>query len=170
MDQQKQMMRMGWGRFAAMVGTSTFIMFFLMYQLIYSLDHALFSLNRFVATLVMGCVMASVMLGFMWSMHPDRRINIGILAVAAVVFTGALWLVRSQITVDDNGCGLPAAEHSAVLGRFSRGSTAASGGSGLGLALVAQQAALHGGRIELSDSPLGGLRATLRIASGLPPS
>ena len=77
---------------------------------------------------------------------------------------------RLEITVDDNGCGLPVAEHSAVLGRFSRGSTAASGGSGLGLALVAQQAALHGGRIELSDSPLGGLRATLRIASGLPPS
>ena len=44
-----------------------------------------------------------------------------------------------------------------MLGRFSRGSTAAPGGSGLGLALVAQQAALHGGRIELSDGPLGGL-------------
>ncbi|HNM86305.1 MAG: HAMP domain-containing sensor histidine kinase [Mycobacterium sp.] len=71
-----------------------------------------------------------------------------------------------EITVDDNGRGLPAEEHTAVLGRFSRGSTAASGGSGLGLALVAQQAALHGGRVELSDSPLGGLRATLTVATG----
>ena len=35
----------------------------------------------------------------------------------------------------------------------------AAGGSGLGLALVVQQAALHGGNIVLSDSPLG--RATL---------
>jgi signal transduction histidine kinase len=68
------------------------------------------------------------------------------------------------IVVDDNGRGLPAAEHEAVLGRFSRGSNAAPGGSGLGLALVAQQAALHGGTIELSDSPLGGLRATLTLA------
>jgi two-component system, OmpR family, sensor histidine kinase PrrB len=69
------------------------------------------------------------------------------------------------ITVDDNGRGLPADEHETVLGRFRRGSTAASGGSGLGLALVAQQAALHGGRIELSDGPLGGLRATLTLSA-----
>jgi signal transduction histidine kinase len=69
------------------------------------------------------------------------------------------------IVVDDNGRGLPTEEHQAVLGRFSRGSTAAPGGSGLGLALVAQQAALHGGRIELSDGPLGGLRATLTVSA-----
>ncbi|ODQ95843.1 sensor histidine kinase [Mycolicibacterium holsaticum] len=69
------------------------------------------------------------------------------------------------IVVDDNGRGLPVAEHRSVLGRFARGSTAAPGGSGLGLALVAQQATLHGGDIELSDGPLGGLRATLTVSS-----
>lgn len=69
------------------------------------------------------------------------------------------------IVVDDNGRGLPAEEHKAVLGRFSRGSTAAPGGSGLGLALVAQQAALHRGSIELSDGPLGGLHATLTVSA-----
>ena len=69
------------------------------------------------------------------------------------------------IIVDDNGRGLPEEEHQAVLGRFSRGSNAAPGGSGLGLALVAQQAALHGGGIELSNGPLGGLRATLTIST-----
>ncbi|MET0698527.1 MAG: HAMP domain-containing sensor histidine kinase [Mycobacterium sp.] len=69
------------------------------------------------------------------------------------------------IVVDDNGRGLPADEHEIVLGRFSRGSTATQGGSGLGLALVAQQATLHGGTIELSDGPLGGLRATLTVAT-----
>jgi two-component system sensor histidine kinase PrrB len=68
------------------------------------------------------------------------------------------------IVVDDDGRGLPPDEYVTVLGRFSRGSTATPGGSGLGLALVAQQAALHGGRIELSESPLGGLRATLTLA------
>lgn len=73
------------------------------------------------------------------------------------------------ITVDDNGRGLPADEHETVLGRFRRGSTAAPGGSGLGLALVAQQAALHGGRIELSDGPLGGLRATLTLSTSPQP-
>ena len=72
---------------------------------------------------------------------------------------------RMTIIVDDNGRGLPAEEHRDVFGRFARGSTAEPGGSGLGLALVAQQAALHGGCIELSDGPLGGLRATLSVST-----
>ena len=74
-----------------------------------------------------------------------------------------------MIVVDDNGHGLPEEEHEIVLGRFSRGSNAAPGGSGLGLALVAQQAELHGGRIELSNGPLGGLRATLTISTSPEP-
>ncbi|OBF29156.1 HAMP domain-containing sensor histidine kinase [Mycobacterium sp. ACS4331] len=82
-----------------------------------------------------------------------------------IVLTARRDADEMAIIVDDNGCGLPADEHQIVLGRFSRGSTAAAGGSGLGLALVAQQAALHGGHIELSDGPLGGLRATLTVAA-----
>jgi two-component system, OmpR family, sensor histidine kinase PrrB len=70
-----------------------------------------------------------------------------------------------DIVVDDNGRGLPVEEHRNVLGRFARGSTAEAGGSGLGLALVSQQAALHDGSIELSDGPLGGLRATLTVST-----
>lgn len=76
MNQDKEMMSMGWGRFAGMIATSTFVMFFLMYQLVYSVDHAMFSVSRLVASLVMGCVMAVVMLGFMWSMykgHDDQE-------------------------------------------------------------------------------------------------
>ena len=73
------------------------------------------------------------------------------------------------IVVDDDGCGLPVEEHVFVMGRFARGSTAAPGGSGLGLALVAQQAELHGGGIELSDGPLGGLRATLTVSTSPEP-
>ena len=82
-----------------------------------------------------------------------------------IVLTARRDADEMAIIVDDNGCGLPADEHQTVLERFSRGSTAAAGGSGLGLALVAQQAALHGGHIELSDGPLGGLRATLTVAA-----
>jgi two-component system, OmpR family, sensor histidine kinase PrrB len=81
------------------------------------------------------------------------------------VETGQRSAESLTIVVDDNGRGLPVEEHDNVMGRFARGTTAAPGGSGLGLALVAQQAALHGGRVELSDSPLGGLRATLTIAT-----
>ena len=72
MDQNKQMMKMGWGRFAAMIATSTFIMFFLMYQLVYEADHLMFSVNRLIAALVMGAVMTIVMIGFMWSMYEGQ--------------------------------------------------------------------------------------------------
>ena len=67
------------------------------------------------------------------------------------------------LTVDDDGAGLPADEREAVLGRFVRGSTAGAPGSGLGLALVAQQAARHGGRVRLEDAPAGGLRVSLTL-------
>ena len=65
MDHQQHAMKMGWSRFATMIATSAIIMFFLMYQLVYSFDHATFSLNRLIASLLMGCVMAAVMLAFM---------------------------------------------------------------------------------------------------------
>jgi two-component system sensor histidine kinase PrrB len=68
-----------------------------------------------------------------------------------------------EITVDDNGTGVPEEERAEVFERFSRGSTASRSGSGLGLALVAQQAELHGGTASLGMSPLGGARLLLRL-------
>ena len=67
------------------------------------------------------------------------------------------------IAVDDNGTGVPESERTAVFERFARGSTASRSGSGLGLALVAQQADIHGGTAALEDSPLGGARLVLRL-------
>ncbi|WP_330257611.1 HAMP domain-containing histidine kinase [Nocardia sp. NBC_00565] len=67
------------------------------------------------------------------------------------------------ITVDDNGRGIPVEERTAVFERFFRGSQASKGGSGLGLALVAQQAQLHGGRAYFDDSPLSGVRLVLDL-------
>lgn len=68
-----------------------------------------------------------------------------------------------QLVVDDSGPGVPPAERATVLERFGRGSTVAKGGSGLGLALVDQQARLHGGEVTLADSPSGGLRVAIRL-------
>jgi two-component system sensor histidine kinase PrrB len=68
-----------------------------------------------------------------------------------------------EIAIDDNGSGVPEAERSAVFERFARGSTGSHSGSGLGLALVAQQAELHGGTASLEDSALGGVRLMLRL-------
>jgi len=92
---------MSYARFAAMIATSTAVMFGLMYLNTYALDHVLFSQTRMWMAFVMGAVMAVIMLGFMWSMYKYRSFNIAILAGAVVVFAGALWLVRSQETVDD---------------------------------------------------------------------
>ncbi|MEX0581351.1 MAG: HAMP domain-containing sensor histidine kinase [Mycobacterium sp.] len=69
-----------------------------------------------------------------------------------------------SVTVDDNGSGVPEAERHTVFERFSRGSTASRSGSGLGLALVAQQAELHGGTASLATSGLGGAQLALNLA------
>jgi signal transduction histidine kinase len=113
--------------------------------------------------------------GTVWGWPGGLRLAVDNLVRNAVAHGEATRIVLSAhrdtrvqaivIVVDDNGRGLPAEEHQAVMGRFARGSTAAAGGSGLGLALVAQQAALHGGTIELSDGPMGGLRATLTVST-----
>ncbi len=68
-----------------------------------------------------------------------------------------------EITVDDNGAGVPEEERKMVFERFHRGTTASRSGSGLGLALVAQQAEIHGGTASLEVSPMGGARLMLRL-------
>jgi len=92
---------MSYMRFAAMIATATVVMFGLMYLNTYALDHVAYSQTRTWMALVMGAVMAVIMLGFMWSMYNDRRINASIIAGSVIVFAGALWLVRSQTTVYD---------------------------------------------------------------------
>jgi signal transduction histidine kinase len=114
-------------------------------------------------------------LGVVWGWPSGLRLAVDNLVRNAIQHGKATRIVLEArrageeivIKVDDNGRGLPVEERTTVLGRFSRGTTAAPGGSGLGLALVAQQAALHRGSIELSDSPLGGLRATLTVSDAV---
>jgi Domain of unknown function (DUF305) len=50
---------------------------------------------------VMGATMAVIMLSFMRHMLNNRRMNIGIVLASVIVFSVALWLVRSQATVED---------------------------------------------------------------------
>ena len=92
---------MSYRRFAAMIATSTVVMWGLMYATVYEPAHATWSQTRLWMALFMGAAMAIVMLGFMWSMNPDRRANTLILVGAAAVFIGGLWLARSQATVGD---------------------------------------------------------------------
>ncbi|MFC3100788.1 DUF305 domain-containing protein [Altererythrobacter lauratis] len=102
MEKQHQAMsKMGWGRFVAMIATSSAIMFVLMYQLVYSSEHVMFSLNRFIASLVMGCVMTAVMLGFMWSMYEGQSTKVMVLVAAVVAGIALLAVNRTQALVGD---------------------------------------------------------------------
>jgi hypothetical protein len=98
---REEKMGMGYGRFAAMIATSTAVMFGLMYVNVYALGHIEFSQTRFWMAFVMGAAMALIMLGWMWSMYKSRTVNLAIIGGSVVVFAVALWLVRSQATVDD---------------------------------------------------------------------
>ena len=89
-------------RFMAMVGTSTVIMFGLMYLNTYVIDHVFWSETRFWMMFVMGAVMAVVMLAFMWGMYKNKAKNWIIIGVAVVTFALSLFLVRSQTTIDDS--------------------------------------------------------------------
>ncbi len=67
------------------------------------------------------------------------------------------------LTVDDAGPGIPPEDRERVFDRFFRRADAAGEGSGLGLAIVRKVAERHGAEVQLSDSPLGGLRASVRF-------
>jgi PAS domain S-box-containing protein len=69
--------------------------------------------------------------------------------------TGAL------LRVDDRGPGVPDAEKETIFQAFARGSEVEATGVGVGLSLVAQFAALHGGRAWVEDNPGGG--ASFRV-------
>ncbi|MEU2037138.1 sensor histidine kinase [Nocardia niwae] len=69
------------------------------------------------------------------------------------------------LTVDDAGPGVPAADRDRIFERFA---TARSGrrspdGSGIGLALVAETVATHGGRVHCTERPGGGARFVVRL-------
>ncbi len=71
-----------------------------------------------------------------------------------------------NVTIDDDGPGIPANMREEVFKPFLRLDDARNqdeGGTGLGLAIARDIARSHGGDIMLGDSPMGGLRAAVRI-------
>jgi two-component system osmolarity sensor histidine kinase EnvZ len=73
------------------------------------------------------------------------------------------WLT---VTIDDDGPGIPAEKRDEVFRPFVRLDEARNqdeGGTGLGLAIARDIARGHGGDIQLGESPLGGLRASVRV-------
>ena len=71
---------------------------------------------------------------------------------------------RVRIVVEDAGPGVAPSERARIFERFARGTTARHRvGTGLGLALVAEHAQLHGGRALVEDRPGGGSRFIVEL-------
>ncbi len=98
MEQQR---KTNYGLFAAMIATSTVVMFGLMYLNTFDLSHVRWSETRVYMAFLMGAAMAVIMLSFMRGMYHNSRTNLAIYLGSLAVFAGALFLVRSQITVQD---------------------------------------------------------------------
>ena len=84
-----------------MIATSTVVMYALMYLNTYAWRQVFFSETRLWMALLMGATMAVIMLAFMLGMYESRRINLAIFGSAIAVFALSLWIVRSQVLMDD---------------------------------------------------------------------
>ena len=84
---------------------------------------------------------------------PDRKL--------AVNVTARLMAGEVCISIEDNGPGIVSTERARVLERFYQVTGGNSQGSGLGLSLVDQQMVIHGGKVVIGKSDLGGALVTL---------
>ncbi|EHN08872.1 periplasmic sensor signal transduction histidine kinase [Patulibacter medicamentivorans] len=71
--------------------------------------------------------------------------------------------VGPRLVVADDGPGIAAEERERIFEPFVRGSGVDRPGSGLGLALVAQQVGHHGASVTIDDASIGGARVTVRF-------
>lgn len=80
-----------------------------------------------------------------------------------VVISTAIENDRGVLVVDDSGPGIPSNERARVFERFYRLRVDGPQGAGLGLSIVREVIDMLGARIELLDSPLGGLRVRVEV-------
>lgn len=90
-------------KFGVMIATSTFLMYWLMFLNVFQFEHITLSETRIYMALIMGSVMTILMMLFMWPMYKNKKANSFILAGSTVVFALSLWLVRSQVLIEDTG-------------------------------------------------------------------
>lgn len=96
-----KMQRKMYLRFAAMIATAMFVMYWTMFAGSYAWSHVRFSQSRVFMTLLMGGTMGLVMLGWMHSMYRNTKANVVIVAVSLLFVGLGISLDRSQATVGD---------------------------------------------------------------------
>jgi signal transduction histidine kinase len=88
--------------------------------------------------------------------HADTRVAVGLTTDGTEV----------ELTVDDDGPGIPVDDRLRVFDRFTRlddGRARDAGGLGLGLSMVKTIAEQHGGTVTIDDAPIGGARVCVRL-------
>ena len=101
-EQMKKHMRTMYLRFAAMILTAMVVMYWVMFVSSWEWSHIRFSESRVFMALTMGGTMGLVMLAWMLNMYKNAKANVAIVAVSVLLFGGAVYLDRSQATVDDS--------------------------------------------------------------------
>ncbi|SHG23517.1 protein of unknown function [Flavobacterium segetis] len=85
-----------YSKFVSMLGLSFLAMYVTMYLNTYAIDHVYFSLTRFYMTCLGIATMAVIMLLVMLRMYTNKKKNIAIVVGSFILFSSALFLVRTQ--------------------------------------------------------------------------
>ena len=88
-------------KFALMILISTVIMYFLMFVNVNEFAHIYFSQTRVYMAIFMGAVMAIIMMGFMWKMYDNKKLNAVIMGLSVLLVLGSFGLIQNQVGVDD---------------------------------------------------------------------
>jgi Domain of unknown function (DUF305) len=108
-------------RFAAMILTAMVVMYWTMFVSSWEWSHVRFSESRVFMALTMGGTMGLVMLAWMLNMYKNVKGNIAIVVGSLLLFGGAVYLDRSQVTVDDrNWMSAMIPHHSLAITRSER--------------------------------------------------
>ncbi|WP_366146669.1 DUF305 domain-containing protein [uncultured Pseudokineococcus sp.] len=88
-------------RFAAMITTSMFVMYWVMFVGSWELSHVRLSESRVFMAITMGGTMGLVMIAWMLDMYKNTKLNAVVVAASLVLLGGGIALDRSQVTVQD---------------------------------------------------------------------
>lgn len=90
-----------YARFGLMILTSTVIIYFMMFVNVNEYDHVQISQTRIYMAVMMGVIMAIIMMGFMWKMYDNKKLNTAILVLSVVLAIGSFGFIQTQAGVDD---------------------------------------------------------------------
>ena len=83
-----------------------------------------------------------------------------------LIFWKRAGALTAEFGVEDNGPGIPEDMRARVFEPFNQGGQPSDGGAGLGLAIVAEIARVHGGSVKIEKSPIGGARIAVMLPTG----